>query len=145
MTEQELYIMQQQQQMEIMQQQRMQEDYARRVRENQQMQHMASMQQQGFPQGYNPNYMQGNQTQRKLTKKDIIDTICGALGTNNYVIAEEFETPRTRHICEGGKQIIILDKQTSPLNTGSSILNIEYIFCPHCKKLILNRNSLSTY
>ena len=78
----------------------------------------------------------------KTTRKDVLAYLQQMSGASEIVQVNEFETMRTRHICKGSKQIILLDKGIVQVPTSNGILNVEYFLCPKCKKLILNKSSL---
>lgn len=85
----------------------------------------------------------GGMKMRKPTKKDILEYMRQSLSAGEIVGVDEFETMRTRHICNGSKEIQVLDIGVFPVNTGYSCFNIEYFLCPHCRKLIYNKCSMA--
>lgn len=79
------------------------------------------------------------------TKQAIKDYVCLATGANSVEVIEEFETPRTRHICQGSSVIQLLDKRVIPVLTTKGMINVEVFFCCYCRKLIINRSSMEVY
>lgn len=79
----------------------------------------------------------------KPTKKEIIDSLVYYLGGVSEVESvDEFETMQTRHICHGTKNIQVLSRCMCPVQTMAGTANVEYFFCPQCRKLIINRSSV---
>ena len=76
------------------------------------------------------------------TKQSIKNYLMMYSGCNEMEVAESFDTIRTRHICLGSKEIIILDKTFVPVPTNRGIINVEVFFCPRCRKLIINNESM---
>ena len=115
-----------------------------RVRQMQQQQAQQMMMQQMQAQqmyGYNgqsSGYNQGSH----VTKKMLVDYMTQYLGANEVVMVDEFETPNTRHICNGSKVIQVLQKDTFVIPTDNGPVNAEVIWCPQCRKLIINRASI---
>lgn len=90
------------------------------------------------------NQMQTQQAQRmrKTTKKDILEYLQMRSGAREVVQVDEFETQRTRHICQGSKKIVVLEKGTEPVQTSEGFIFAEYFLCNNCKKLIINKQSI---
>ena len=76
----------------------------------------------------------------RCNRRSIVDYINFCLQASECVSADEFEVARTRHICKGTKQIILLDKEVVPVYTDRGIVNVEVFFCPRCRKLIINNS-----
>ena len=91
---------------------------------------------------YNQNNMNAP---RKLHKKDIVDILQGTLGATEVVKVESFDTERTRHICTGGRVINIIGKSYRSFPSESGMVNVEYFYCPNCRKLILNKSTLDYF
>lgn len=89
---------------------------------------------------YNP--MQQEQVGRTITKKGILDIVCSMYNPSEVVKVDEFESLSTRHICMGTTFIQILPKEVCTVNTGTSLVNVELVFCKNCRKLIINRSSI---
>lgn len=97
---------------------------------------LAYMQQQGMMQGQQMPHM------RKTTKKDILEYLQMRSGASEIVQIDEFETQRTRHICQGSKRIVVLEKGTEPVPTSDGCVFAEYFLCNNCRKLIINKQSI---
>lgn len=80
-----------------------------------------------------------------FTRKNIIEMICYNLNTNNYVLLDDFETDVARHICQRGKIIYLLNKETMNLvlPDGSGSIQVDYFLCRNCGKLYLNKDNLT--
>lgn len=91
----------------------------------------------GYNQGCN-----GYGGRRAVTKKMLLDTIVSFYGACDVVQVDEFETDYTRHICQGGNKIQILNviHFNIPTEMGPVVANIFY--CPNCRKLIIDKSSL---
>lgn len=81
------------------------------------------------------------------TKKDIIDMLCMNFGVSELVKVDEFESTNTRHICNGIPEINILPVMTYTITVPTKmgdvgIVSPRYVFCPRCRKMILDRNSI---
>lgn len=92
-----------------------------------------------YPQGM---YSQPMQHQRATTKKDILSYIQNFACPSEVEQVAEFDTIKTRHICRGFKEIVLLDKQTIQVPTTSGVIGVEVFFCPRCRKLLINSQSL---
>ena len=92
--------------------------------------------------------LQGMEMQGRnhTTKREILEYIKMFAGTQDLEQVDSFETLRARHICAGTNIIKILDKNVIevPLNQGGSIL-VETFFCPMCRKILVNKQSLEFY
>lgn len=102
------------------------------------------MAQGGYPQnaygGYgNTAGMYGGRT---VTKKMLLDYIVANLGASEWVVCDEFETRSTRHICPGSNKIQIIPVNIFNVPTPNGIVPVEVIWCPICRKLIVNRSTL---
>ena len=78
------------------------------------------------------------------TKRSIIDFICLNTQCSSYVLVDEFESLRARHICPAisQKNIWLLEKDTIPVPTTKGMIGVEVFFCPYCRKLYINKSSL---
>lgn len=96
------------------------------------------------PQGMYPQQQmqQPMQHQRATTKKDILTYIQNYVRPSEVEQVAEFDTIKTRHICRGFKEIVLLDKQTVQVPTSSGVVGVEVFFCPRCRKLLINSQSL---
>lgn len=92
-----------------------------------------------FGQGQGSGLNYGN---ARVSKKELASYVCQCLGAREVVYADDFDSDVQRHVCSGGKQIILLNKVLSPVQLPQGIVNVEYFFCRNCGKLILNRLSL---
>lgn len=113
------------------------------------MQQQMAMQQQMMAQGTYPQYnpggygdMSGMYTGRTVTKKMLLEFIVGSLGAVEVVQCDEFETRSTRHICAGSNKIQILPVNIFNVPTPNGAVSVEVIWCPNCRKLIVNRSTL---
>lgn len=103
---------------------------------------------QGRPMTEQEYYMQqqmmyGQQRVHAPTKKDIVDSlVCYLGGASEVEKVDDFETLQTRHICRGTQTIQVLSKCVTPLQTVNGSANVEYFFCPQCRKLIINKSSI---
>lgn len=77
------------------------------------------------------------------TQQSIKDYVCLASGCNSVEVVDEFETLRARHICQGTKLIQVLNKTFIPVPTTKGMVNVEVFFCPVCRKLIINKSSMT--
>lgn len=82
------------------------------------------------------------QHQRATTKKDILSYIQNLVCPSEVEQISEFDTIKTRHICKGFKEIVLLDKQVVNVPTSSGSVGVEVFFCPRCRKLLINSQSL---
>lgn len=84
-----------------------------------------------------------------VNRRDLINLVCMTLGTQNYVLLDDFESNVARHICHGGKKINLLQRELLrlPISTNGydidGCLNVDYFLCRNCGKLFLNKQSLS--
>lgn len=83
----------------------------------------------------------------KPTKKEIRDYIVNQLNPSEVINVDDFETLNTRHICRGSKVVSVLGKQvySVPMQVFSDemgYINVEIVFCPTCRKLLINKSSL---
>ena len=85
------------------------------------------------------------QRQRATTKKDILTYLQNMIQPRDVEQVVEFDTVKTRHICEGYKEIVLLDKQIVQVPTTNGIICVEVFFCPRCRKLLINSQSLDVY
>lgn len=93
---------------------------------------------------FNPGYYQ--QPQRfNVTKKDILSYLQNYSGAIEMEQVSEFDTVKTRHICKGYKEIVLLDKQIIQVPTSNGFVGVEVFFCPRCRKLLINSQSLEVY
>lgn len=89
-------------------------------------------------------YMQSQGVKmKKTTRRDILDYLQQRAGTYDVVQVDDFETDRARHICKGGKQIFVLDKFVEPVPTSEGVLAVNYFLCPNCRRLILDKGSIT--
>lgn len=86
--------------------------------------------------------MPGMYTGRTVTKKMLLDYIVTSLGAVEVVQCDEFETQNTRHICAGTTRIQILPVNIFNVPTPNGVVPVEVIWCPNCRKLIVNRSTL---
>ena len=82
----------------------------------------------------------------RITRQQILESLRRMYCPSDLVVVE-FETDRARHICPGTHHIKILNKDVAnvrvPIDYGMiDVVPVEVIFCPNCKKLIVNRYSL---
>lgn len=102
-----------------------------------------------FGNGYRNNYNNVNNGINNggvsPTKKSIKDYIGLFLGASSIEMVDDFDTPRTRHICHGGRVISLLGKNVVPVPTTKGIINAEVFVCPNCKKVIVNSSSIEVY
>lgn len=90
-------------------------------------------------------YNQNGQTCIPHTKKAISEFIVSYYlrGMCSEVVwVDSFESFRTRHICNGSNIVTMLDKQVVTVPTNQGNIPVESIFCPNCRKLILNGASI---
>lgn len=80
--------------------------------------------------------------QVRVTKKDLVDYIAGNLNASEVVKADEFETRMTRHICPGTTNIQLLQSDIFNVPTPNGIVPVGVIFCPNCRKLWIDKNTL---
>lgn len=81
----------------------------------------------------------------KPTKKSVLDYLSRLYGTTNIVQIESFDSIRTRHICPGMKNILLLDKYVVNVPLYGEIptmLPVEIFFCNNCRKLYVNKQTL---
>lgn len=84
------------------------------------------------------NYMGGiSSTKRSITDYLILYSGCSDIETVDY-----FDTVRTRHICNGIKQIVLLDQTIIPVPTNKGVINVGVFFCNRCRKLIVDKSSM---
>lgn len=80
---------------------------------------------------------------KRTTRKDILDFIQMSTNCSDLVLVEDFDSTIARHICLGGKKIQLLPKQVYNLITNEGYtVNINYFFCPMCRKCIVDKNSI---
>lgn len=79
---------------------------------------------------------------RAVTKKMLLDFMIANLGAQEVVQVDEFETLLTRHICMGSTVIQLLQTTTYTIPTVNGPVTAQIVWCPNCRKLIVNRNSL---
>lgn len=79
---------------------------------------------------------------RTTTKKDILEYVKNFACPSEVEQVSEFDTIKTRHICRGFKEIVLLDKQSIQVPTSNGAVNVEVFFCPRCRKLLINSQSL---
>lgn len=138
---------------EVMQQQMMQQQMV----QHQMMQQQAEMQQRMMQQQamlrQQPPYYNGMgipvnggyRSSGAVTKKDILAYLQGMLCPSECETVGSFDTRRTRHICNGIKEIVLLDVQSVPVPTPRGVISVEVFFCPRCRKLLINSQSLEVY
>lgn len=80
-----------------------------------------------------------------VTKKDILSYLQNYSGAIEMEQVSEFDTVKTRHICKGYKEIVLLDKQIIQVPTSNGFVGVEVFFCPRCRKLLINSQSLEVY
>ena len=83
--------------------------------------------------------------QRATTKKDILTYVQNYARPSEVEQVESFDTVKTRHICRGFKEIVLLDKQVIQVPTTNGYIGVEVFFCPRCRKLLINSQSLEVY
>lgn len=78
-----------------------------------------------------------------VTKKDLLRYITWYSGCSEYEVVSDFDSQKARHICKGKKSISLLDKQMIgiPINVNSTVW-VEIFYCPYCRKLLINGQSL---
>lgn len=83
---------------------------------------------------------------RRMTKRDIIEILRYNYGASDVVQVDDFDSERARHVCQGGTQILLLDKTVQPMQVSDfETIQVEVFFCPQCRKLIVNKSSLDFY
>lgn len=92
----------------------------------------------------NQNFMY-QQNRRANTKKDILNYVKNFVCPSEVETVSEFDTVRTRHICRGVKDIVLLAKQVIQVPTTSGVIGVEVFFCPRCRKLLINSQTLELY
>lgn len=108
------------------------------------------MYQNGFGNGqmYQDNYNSysgygnGYGSPRAVTRKMLLDSIVSYYGACEVVQVDEFETDYTRHICQGGSKIQILNVIHFNIPTDRGVVTANIFYCPHCRKLIVDKSSL---
>lgn len=88
------------------------------------------------------NYTQDEFRGISPTKQSIRDYIRLFTNCSHDEMVDEFSTLRTRHICSGSKNIIVLDKSVIPVLTTKGMVNVEVFLCPKCRKLLLSKESM---
>lgn len=78
----------------------------------------------------------------RVTKQDLVNFIVQNLQASEVVRCDEFETAMTRHICPGTKNIVLLKSDTFNVPTPNGIVPVRVIFCPNCRKLWIDKNTL---
>lgn len=80
-----------------------------------------------------------------VSRKDIINFLVYSLGASSYVLLDEFETMRARHVCPGTTQIRLLEKRQYPVVLPNNIeqITVDYFMCDQCKKLFLDKDSVT--
>lgn len=85
-----------------------------------------------------------------VTRKDIINWLCGYFNASDYVLVDEFESNVARHICKGSRAISLLQENTvnvpipdknNPM-VPCAVIPVNVFFCGYCGKLIINKQSL---
>ena len=79
------------------------------------------------------------------TKKSIQDYVCLATNCNSVEVVDSFETLKTRHICQGTKDIRLISSSIIPTPTSMGMINVEVFYCPYCRKLIINKSSMEIF
>lgn len=98
----------------------------------------------GYGYGYGYNDM-GRSNGIAVSKTQILDYLRNFAGTPNVEVVSDFDTQQARHICEGTKEIVLLNKDVIPVPTSNGSLGVEVFFCPRCRKLLVNSGSLEVY
>lgn len=80
---------------------------------------------------------------KKTTRKDVMEYLQMLSGSKDIIQVDEFETQRTRHICRGTKEIKLIDKGVQPVQTSEGVLMVDFFLCPECKRLILNKSTIT--
>ena len=78
----------------------------------------------------------------KPTKKELKEYLVNYLGACDVVAVDEFDTLRTRHICNGGKNILLLERSYLGIPTDYGVIQAEFFFFQNCRKLIYNKSSI---
>lgn len=107
--------------------------------ENLTQQQQMYMQQQMMNNQFYGNYSTGSMS---VTRKMLLDYMSSYLGACEVITVDDFGTPNTRHICRGTAKIKVLSKINFNIPTPKGIVCAEIFWCPNCRKLIVNRNSL---
>ena len=76
------------------------------------------------------------------TKQSIKNYLAMYFNCSDMELVEGFDTLRTRHICQGSNQIVLLNKFCIPVPTSRGMIAVETFFCQRCRKLIVNKESL---
>ena len=84
----------------------------------------------------------GNPLPVRITKQDLITYIQQDLMATEIVKVDDFETLRTRHICPGTNTILLLDRTIYNVPTPNGLVPVGVIFCPNCRKLWIDKNTL---
>lgn len=79
------------------------------------------------------------------TKQSIKNYLCMTSNCMTVESVGEFDTPKTRHICKGSHNIVLLDKSIIPVPTTRGMINAEVFYCPNCGKLIINDSSITMF
>lgn len=81
---------------------------------------------------------------RNLTKREIKEIMCYSLGAREVVSAQVgLQETTTKHICKGTSYIQQLSRQIFPIMTPQGFaVNVNYFFCNHCGKLIIDESSM---
>lgn len=86
---------------------------------------------------------------QKLTKRDLINCLVCSLGAdpNNVVMLDEFESPIARHVCSASGNPMILTLNVGKYNvpTDMGCVSVQYVGCPYCRKLMIDKSSLDVY
>ena len=80
-----------------------------------------------------------------VSRKDIINFLVYSLGASSYVLVDEFETVKARHVCPGTTQIRLLEKRQYPVVLPNNIdqIIVDYFMCDQCRKLFLDKDSVT--
>ena len=102
----------------------------------------------GYQRGMCDPYMESTAVNSNIvtSKKSILDYLGYFAGTQDLEVVSEFDTVRARHICRGyKKEIVLLNKDIIPVPTSNGNICVEVFFCPRCRKLLVNSQSLEFY
>lgn len=81
----------------------------------------------------------------KPTKKAVIDFIKSDLQPSEVIMVESFETFKTRHICRGTNTIQLLESCDYVVPTIEGNVIVRIIWCPNCRKLLIDKSSVDFY
>lgn len=75
-----------------------------------------------------------------VRKQELLSWFKAQFGNPEVDMVEDASDMYARHICLGGNNIELLQKQTFVFNTEEGQIPMDYYHCPKCGKLIINKN-----